>query len=79
MQAQMKESMAALKDDPEVGPLIQELETAGPSAMGKCVLPPPYFWIPLLCSAEATQPTIAQGVASVATSAACGVCGTSER
>jgi hypothetical protein len=37
-QQKMKEKMESLKDDPDVGPLITELETGGPAAMSKCAL-----------------------------------------
>jgi hypothetical protein len=29
--------MSALKDDPEMGPVLSELESGGPAAMMKCV------------------------------------------
>jgi hypothetical protein len=37
-QQKMKEKMESLKDDPEVGHLITELETGGPAAMSKWAL-----------------------------------------
>jgi hypothetical protein len=39
-QQKMKEKMESLKDDPEVGALITELETGGPAAMSKCFSDP---------------------------------------
>lgn len=53
---------AELKDDPEIGPILAEIETGGPAVMMKCAAPGRHPGdSPVLCSCEGLAPLPSPG------------------
>ncbi len=46
---QVESKLAELKEDPELGPILAEIETGGPAAMMKCVCVHKALCVHVLC------------------------------